>query len=147
MRVAHHAQPSTLSCRADSLLGMTRDPVPEQVLDAATVVLASHRITRLIVSDDIWKATRIRLRNWLRHKGPVTSFVELVDDPRQTGKRYTRSTLLPGKTADLLSCPLCVGVWVTGATAAAWHHGGVRTRSAIRLAALAGAQSILATRT
>lgn len=117
------------------------------VASAATVALAAHRLTRLVVTDTVWAATRIRLRNWLRHHGPVVSHVVLADNQKVTGKRYAPRGFLPGKACDLLGCELCAGVWITAGVAAAWHYGGTRTRVAIRVAALAGAQSVLASRT
>lgn len=119
----------------------------DQALDGLTIALASHRLTRLLIEDEIWGTTRIRLRNFLRAHGASGSLVLLTDNPKVVGKRYTARQLLPGKAADALACKLCAGVWVTGATAAAWHYGGRRTRSAIRVCAIIGAQSVLATRT
>jgi hypothetical protein len=119
----------------------------QQAIDGATIALCAHRMTRLVTSDEVWAATRIRLRNRLRRHGTAQSLIVLTEKPDVIGKRYTPRSFVPGKIADALACPLCAGVWITGAITAAWHYGGPRTHAAIRAGALMGVQSILATRT
>jgi len=159
----------------------------QDVLTAATIGLAAHRLTRLVVIDTIWAAARATLKAKLRKNSrPIGTILD--EESKQAVKRYrirsweSEATVSPtadgddelyieegkvvvfpigssrwsdpfdpvvarrfaaAKTVDAISCQQCAGVWVTLATIAAWHYGGDRTRTAVRIAALCGIQSIL----
>lgn len=143
------------------------DPTAQRALDGATIALASYRIAKLISSDTVWAATRIKTKNWLRTKGVVSG---AVIDQRELGGRGTSKTpgagalvyprnrdagqggwpwpanVCAGKAAEILDCQLCAGVWVTSALLVGWRFGGPKARTAIRATAIVGVQSLLSSR-
>lgn len=108
-------------------------------VDGLTIGLAAHRITTLITTDKVWGANRAKLRNWLRRHGRPSSTV-LDEEVGAHFKVYGARAFVAGKTVDALSCPKCMGVWVSVATYGVWHYGG---SAPVRLAAIAGIQSLL----
>lgn len=68
-------------------------------------VLASYRLTRVVTIDTLWKTTRDGLVLWagqLRHRRVATPVAFLGE-----------------KLAELVECPWCTGVWVSGAVTCA----------------------------
>lgn len=76
-------------------------------------VLASARLTRLLVHDSITAVIRTRIAHWAntRKHGDHYSYVQSTRDPHWL--------------AELITCPWCTGFWVTtvvAGSAALWHH-------------------------
>lgn len=68
-------------------------------LEFLLLTLATYRITRLVATDSLWADSRDRLRAWLENRGdPDDKF-----GPYLTGQ----------KLAELITCPFCVGFWVS----------------------------------
>ena len=102
---------------------------------STVLALAAYRIVRLIGWDD-WPYA-VRARRWLggrneRNRG-VTVF---LDDERGT---YTRPVL-----AKFLSCPWCVGFWLSIAVYFAWLYGGRWTLYVLAPWALSAAVGLIA---
>lgn len=89
-------------------------------LDAATIVLAAYRGTRLVTSDTI------------------------LDDPRNAVEKWALG-VPPGskrrEIAVLVTCNYCAGFWITALTLLAWRVPALRF--GVRLFGAAGAQALL----
>lgn len=89
-------------------------------LDAATVALASFRVTRLVTSDTIADAPRHAVERWAYSVPPPSARREI---------------------ATLVSCNYCAGWWVTLLVLAGWRFR--LTRPLVEAFAVAGAQALL----
>lgn len=89
-------------------------------LDAATIVLASFRLTRLVTSDTIADGPRNAVERWALQVPPGRKRREI---------------------ATLVTCNYCAGWWVTLLVLAAWRVP--LFRPAVRAFGAAGAQALL----
>lgn len=100
------------------------------------ISFASYRVTRLIVDDTIWDATRVKLIHWLRNR-------KLGEDELTRINVFVERNWFGHKAADLISCSFCTGVWVT-AGACAWWAWLPNLQWAVWVAAATGGQALLA---
>lgn len=89
-------------------------------LDAATIVLAAYRGTRLVTSDTIADGPRHAVERWALRVPPGSARREI---------------------ATLVACNYCAGFWITLVTLLAWRLPALRP--AVRLFGAAGAQALL----
>lgn len=108
------------------------------------VALAAYRLTRIVTLDTISDPFRARLHRWAWNDDDP---VEGVDDEGRPAffarPRAAWRTWVDG----LVTCPLCLGVWVSAATYAAWRWWDVApVRAVIAIFAVAGLQCFLASK-
>jgi len=115
------------------------DPLPLAIL-----VLAAHRITRLIVSDTILgKPPAQDGAGNLLDEG--TGYRRWLDGWAYNADGSNRGAVR-GWVGDLLTCSFCTGVWVTAAVTAGWVHGGEPAQWFLTGAAIAGGQAFIGSR-
>jgi hypothetical protein len=91
--------------------------------------LAAYRSARLVTTDTLFEGWRESFERWAYEDvAPVAGGgrrYRLVNPPARGGARTIAVlTLARGKLADLLGCPLCIGVWLSaGAVVGAWALG------------------------
>lgn len=107
----------------------------------AIIALASFRATRLVVTDSILAGPREWLYLWAWDpEHPVDFNGTAAASPRKEGRGGALRTWV----YDLLTCPWCLGVWMSAASYAAWRWGHDVGRSLVVVAAVAGLQGALA---
>lgn len=107
---------------------------------AVVVVLgfAAFRATRLLTRDTITGVFRDRLFHFawdVEHPTPDPTSRKALPTARAAWRTY----LYEG-----LTCPWCLGVWVSGAVYAGWRWGGTWGRGIITVTAIAGVQAVIA---
>lgn len=80
--------------------------------------LVGYRAARLVTTDSLFEGTRDRLETW----GHLTSLVLGTEERSYRwveigGRQRPWLTILRGKFVDLVTCPYCIGFWLT---LAAW---------------------------
>ena len=98
------------------------------------VALAAFRFTRFFVYDKMLGAS----------PQSGSNFSVWLDVFAYTTEGANRSWLR-GKLGDLLTCPWCLGFWITGLTMLAWLSGVLAAQMVIQVFALAGAAALLQT--
>lgn len=97
------------------------------------VALATYRAARIVALDTITDQPRDALYRW----------AYVVERGQERARAAWRTYVYA-----LVSCPLCVGVWIAAGFYVLWcWSGSSAVRSALVVLALAGAQCFLATRT
>jgi len=94
------------------------------VFELALIVLASFRLTRLFVYDSIMGFFRDQFYDVSTKRGNGTQLAKPASGPRRT-------------VADLISCPWCMGMWIT-ATVVFFYLLSPYTHFIIYILALAG---------
>ena len=104
-------------------------PLPERISpwDAAVTALATHKLSRLLAKDPVTSPLRAPFTTFEGTSGPA----ELAEDVRANGNRKT--------IGELVSCPFCIGMWVSTGFTAGYVFAPRPTRlAAATLAVLAG---------
>jgi hypothetical protein len=104
-------------------------PLPERISpwDAAVTALATHKLSRLLAKDPVTSPLRAPFTRFEGTSGPA----ELAEDVRADGNRKT--------IGELVSCPFCIGMWVSTGFTAGYVFAPRATRlAASTLAVLAG---------
>ena len=103
------------------------------------IALASYRIARAITVDTISAAARGRVYRWAWDDDtpiPIPGTTEYSPTARGSVRTYL---------FDLVSCPVCMGVWVSAAVYATWRWwANDVTHAVIAIFAVAGLQCLLA---
>ena len=83
-------------------------PVPERVApaDLALVAVATHKASRLLAKDRVTSVVRAPFTRYQGDGGPG----EVEEEPRGEGLRLA--------IGELLTCPYCVGMWISAAATA-----------------------------
>ena len=103
--------------------------LPERISpwDAAVTTLATHKLSRLLAKDPVTSPLRAP---FTRFEGP-TGPAELAEDVRVSGSKKT--------IGELVTCPFCLGMWVSTGFTAGYVFAPRATRlAASTLAVLAG---------
>lgn len=100
-------------------------------MSLATIVvlaLATYRCARLVSRDTLTMPMRDSLYAWA-----------------YSDRRGTPTPRAPWRTwvYELVTCPLCIGVWTGGAVYLLWRYGGTIINGLLVVLAIAGAQCAL----
>ena len=104
-------------------------PLPDRISpwDTALTAVATHKLSRVIAKDPVTSPLRAPFTTFEGTSGPA----ELAEDVRSEGARKT--------IGELVSCPFCLGMWVSTGFTAGYVFAPRATRLAVTtLAALAG---------
>ena len=108
---------------------LTGTQLPERISpwDTAMTAVATHKLSRLVAKDPVTSPLRAPFTRFEGTSGPA----ELAEEVRGKGRRKT--------LGELVSCPFCLGMWVSTGFAAGHVFAPRATRlAAATLAALAG---------
>jgi hypothetical protein len=103
--------------------------LPERISpwDAAVTTLATHKLSRLLAKDPVTSPLRAPFTTFEGTSGPA----ELAEDVRVGGSKKT--------IGELVTCPFCIGMWVSTGFTAGYVFAPRATRlAATTLAVLAG---------
>lgn len=103
------------------------------------LALASYRVSRLVTQDTVTANLRGALFGWAwDEEHPITvgsgKDAHFEPAPRAAWRTYVYEGL---------TCPVCLGVWASGAVYAAWRWGGTVGRVGVAVASIAGAQTLI----
>lgn len=96
------------------------------------VSLAAFRITRFVVFDSL-------IGGNLDSQSKFSRWLDVFAYDSEGNNR----TLIRGKIGDLLTCPYCVGAWVSLGVVAVWFYGSDPVRWGVTVWAVAGLQALL----
>ena len=108
---------------------LTGRALPERISpwDAAVTTLATHKLSRLLAKDPVTSPLRAPFTTFEGTSGPA----ELAEDVRVGGSKKT--------IGELVTCPFCIGMWVSTGFTAGYVFAPRATRlAATTLAVLAG---------
>jgi Protein of unknown function (DUF1360) len=108
---------------------LTGRALPERISpwDTAVTALATHKLSRLLAKDPVTSPLRAPFTTFEGTTGPA----ELAEDVRGSGVRKT--------VGELVTCPFCLGMWVSTGFTAGYVFAPRATRlAASTLAVLAG---------
>ena len=116
------------------------------------VALASYRAARIVATDTISDAFRDRVYRFAWADPDDPRYLDLGPAPGEAhvvGDRILPKPVAPWRTYvyGLVSCPLCIGVWIAAAFYVAWRWWDwMPVRALLVILAIAGVQCFLATR-
>ncbi len=103
--------------------------LPERISpwDTAVTAVATHKLSRLLAKDPVTSPLRAPFTTFEGTSGPA----ELAEDVRSSGSKKT--------VGELVTCPFCIGMWVSTGFTAGYVFAPRATRlAATTLAVLAG---------
>jgi Protein of unknown function (DUF1360) len=103
--------------------------LPERISpwDTAVTAVATHKLSRLLAKDPVTSPLRAPFTTFEGTSGPA----ELAEDVRPSGSKKT--------VGELVTCPFCIGMWVSTGFTAGYVFAPRATRlAATTLAVLAG---------
>lgn len=99
------------------------------------LALATYRVARIFTVDSISEPWIAFLYRWA------------WNPPRPGHAAEPKAGAYRTWIYELLSCPLCLGVWTSGALYALWRWGGGVMRGVVVVLAVAGVQAVLQIKT
>lgn len=114
----------------------------ETFLALAVVALAAYRLTRVVVEDTITAS----FRAWVWRRAYVPAGYDARADRDTAVRRHGRAGWAWEKLFQLVTCPFCLGWWVTIGLFVAWFGWPSTAREVVLLAAAIGMQAFISSR-
>lgn len=128
---------------------MIADIEASALLTLAVLALASYRVARLVVLDEVlgrWRIADGELPDGQIIKGHDATGLRKLSDLALYDDDGTARSFVARWLGDMLRCSVCAGTWLTFAVMAAWFFGPEWMQWGVIVCAVAGGQAFVSTR-